>query len=201
MNPTIHHHRHLSSSSSVGSSSIPSTPPPTTLSELQARTFTLPGRDSVKPRIDPLHLIQCAGRPSSGQNLSSDEAVLQLGLTKSLVHQPEFLSLTLTATEAASVLLERRLLPHFSVGAEYALLVSADNDLIPITFGLSELPFEATGIVCGIAGRLVGAQDYIRPLEMAYLSTAKSGIVLVHEKDLEIALQALRLGEDGAIEP
>ena len=158
-------------------------------------------RGSVKPRIDPLRLIQCAGRPSSEQSSSSDEAVLQLGLTKSLVHQPDFLSLTLTATEAASVLLEKRLLTHFSVGSEYALLVSADNDLIPITLGLAGLPFEATGIVCCIASRLVGAQNYIRPLEMAYLSTAKSGIVLVDEKNLEAALQALRLGEDGAIEP
>ena len=126
---------------------------------------------------------------------------LQLGLTKSLLHQPSFLSLTLTATEAASMLLEKRLLFNFSIGTDSVLLGSTDNDLIPITLDLEPLPFEATGIVCGVAGRLVGGHSIVEPIEMSYLSTAKAGTVMVNEKDLESAMRALRVGEDGAIEP
>ena len=126
---------------------------------------------------------------------------LQLGLTKSLLHQPRFLSLTLTETEAASMLLEKRLLSNFSIGADSVVLGSTDNDLIPITLDLEPLPFEATGIVCGVAGRLVGGLSIVEPIEMSYLSTAKAGTVMVDEKDLESAMRALRLGEDGAIEP
>jgi hypothetical protein len=63
-----------------------------------------------------------------------------------------FLSLTLTDTEPISVLLEHRLLPRLG----RSLLGSrGDEDvLVPITLDLRELPLEASGIVCGVAGRL-----------------------------------------------
>lgn len=88
-----------------------------------------------------------------------------------LVDRPRFLSLTLTATDpAASLLLEKRLLPRFSErpdsprafgdggdgdGDESSVLLGSKEDvLVPITLDLRGLPLEATGIVCGVAGRL-----------------------------------------------
>ena len=133
--------------------------------------------------------------------MQADEVVLQLGLTKSLLHQPEFLSLTLTTDEAASMLMEKRLLSHFDIGSDSVLIGSKEEILIPIILDLGRLPFEATGIVCGIASRLVGGQQLARAIEMSYLSTAKSGTVMVEEGDLENAVSALRVREDGAIEP
>ena len=126
---------------------------------------------------------------------------MQLGLTKCLIHQPKFLSLTLTEDESASILMEKRLLTNFDVGNDNVLLGSKDELLIPITLDLEPLPFEATGIVCGIAGRLVGGHSVVQAIEMSYLSTAKAGTVMVEESFLEHAMMALRVREDGAIEP
>lgn len=51
---------------------------------------------------------------------------------------------------------------------------------------------EATGIVCGLAGR-VGASG----ADLSFLSTARAGTVLVREKEIENAIKAL---EDGVEE-
>ena len=120
---------------------------------------------------------------------------LQLGLTKSLLHQPSFLSLTLTGNETASILLEKRLFSNFNVGADNVLLSSADHDLIPITLDLRMLSFEATGIVCSVAAQLVGGHNVTKPVELLYLSTAKAVNLIVYERDLREAMQALGLGQ------
>lgn len=195
------HHR-TASSSSISTAGSPSTPPPTTISELQARTFALLSRRSIFPRVDrDLHLIQCAGRRGNPDSANADELGLQMGITKCLIHQPRFLSLTLTEDESASMLMEKKLLANFDAGSDNVLLGSKEEILIPITLDLEPLPFEATGIVCGVAGRLVGGHSVAQTIEMSYLSTAKTGTVVVEESDLDQAVRALRVGEDGAIKP
>jgi hypothetical protein len=81
-----------------------------------------------------------------------------------LVDNPRFLSLTLAATDpAASLLLEKRLLPRFARHSasnddgSALLLGSKEDHLVPITLDLRDLPLEASGIVCGVAGRLADA--------------------------------------------
>lgn len=113
------------------------------------------------------------------------------------MHRPRFLSLTLTDSEPASILLESGLVSNF--GSGNALLGSKDDYLIPISLDLEPLPFEATGIVCGVAGRLVGEseRDLMGAIDMRYLSTARAGTVMVDEKDLNRTLEALQLGDNG----
>jgi hypothetical protein len=81
-----------------------------------------------------------------------------------LLDKPRFLSLTVTATDpSASILLEKRLLPRFCEDADLAsssesiLLGSSDDVLIPMILDLRNLPVEATGIVCGVAGKMASA--------------------------------------------
>lgn len=104
--------------------------------------------------------------------------------------------MTLTDTEPASLLLDQSLLPNF---APDILLGSKDDFLIPITLDLRELPMESTGIICGVAGRLVGGTtgQLESPVEMSYLSTARAGTVMVAEDELKRALGALRGAENG----
>lgn len=129
-----------------------------------------------------------------------------------------FLSLTLTDTEPISVLLEHRLLPRLG----RSLLGSRGDDdvLVPITLDLRELPLEASGIVCGVAGRLAqGTERKGSPVEggqaasttrdpsgngrdspdggteISFLSTARAGTVIVRESELE---RAVRVLGDGA---
>jgi hypothetical protein len=81
-----------------------------------------------------------------------------------------FLSLTLTTEEPISLLLESSLLSNPNLSLSSTLLFSQSSNtsipaeeaspsagkdvLIPITLDLRDLPLEATGIVCGVAGRL-----------------------------------------------
>lgn len=207
VNPCHHSRKHSSPQSFEVRP--PGTPPPATVSELQTRTFATLKRRNIVPTVDScLRLVQCAGRRdgadgmNEGRNRSSmtsaaDDA-LHLGLVKCLISppHPKFLSLTLTDTEPASLLLDQSLLPNF---APDILLGSKDDFLIPITLDLRELPMESTGIICGVAGRLVGGTtgQLESPVEMSYLSTARAGTVMVAEDELKRALGALRGAENG----
>jgi hypothetical protein len=132
-------------------------------------------------------------RNRNSMSNGADDA-LHLGLVKSLITHPypRFLSLTLTDEESASLLMDHTLLPNF---APNSLLGATSEDyLIPITLDLRDLPMESTGIVCGVAGRLVGGTAGLveDSVEMSYLSTARAGTVMVHRKELERAVGALR---------
>lgn len=225
----------------------PATPSPSSISELEARTFATLKDRSIVPQVNKsIRLVHCAGRKdescSSTMTSTGDlNTRLQLGLVRCLTTdpRPNFLSLTLTDTEAPSLLLEKRLLVNFESGpvggrptsnygipmgsgVESILLGSNQDVLVPITLDLRDLPMESTGIVCGIAGRLVGRtssraasregrghlddiassgqpadtlQDFQRTsgaVEMSYLSTARAGTVMVAEVELERALAALK---------
>lgn len=96
--------------------------------------------------------------------------------------------------------------------------------LVPITLDLRELPLEASGIVCGVAGRLAqgtkkqwlgqgspveGSGERERSsggggdadpdgggTEISFLSTARAGTVIVKESELDRALRALEEGAE-----
>jgi hypothetical protein len=254
----------------IPTQSPPHTPPPSTLSELQTRTFASLRKHNIVPRVDKsLQLVQCAAHHRDQSDVSS--IILRPALTTALlVDRPRFLSLTLTpADPAASILLEKRLLPRFSLDPmlggnadeeSSVLLGSKEDILVPIMLDLRDLPLEATGIVCGVAGRLAAAthsrgdvlpsgspspihgakrfsfdsgadtsqlsssvssvaistssksdfhastndsgmsqsvhrlepeQWYPDAVEISFLSTARAGTVLVGERELERAVQAL----------
>ncbi|KAL8901773.1 MAG: hypothetical protein Q9207_005031 [Kuettlingeria erythrocarpa] len=186
VNPAAHHNRNKSSTSSFRPMSPP-TPPPATVGELQTRTFALLKRREIVPRVDAnLRLISCAGRRDNPSNFSTDDMGVQVVVTKSLIYQPRFLSLTLTENDPASLLLERGLIADFDF--DHVLLGKRDDVLIPIILDLEPLPLEAPGIVCGIADRLAGRVDgagLTNAIEMSYLSTARTGNVIVEETDLD----------------
>lgn len=105
------------------------------------------------------------------------------------------MSVTLTDAEPASLLLQKEMLGLF--GSDDVLLGSKEDVLIPIVLDLRGLPVDSTGIVCGVAGRLVGGtserEGYFNAgaIEMSYLSTARAGTVIVAEEDLARAVAAL----------
>ncbi|KAF8253149.1 hypothetical protein K440DRAFT_534281 [Wilcoxina mikolae CBS 423.85] len=192
------HHRHSSSTSSI-TSNPPLTPPPTTtLIDLENRTFDTLRKQNVVPQVNrATKLIVCAGQRSSRKANGGDDGTLKLGLIKCLVSQPQFLSVTLTDTEPPSLLLQKDMLSMFDADADM-LLGNKDDVLIPIILDLRGLPVESTGIVCGVAGRLVGGtkgrcSGGDGAVEMSYLSTARAGTVMVAENDISRAVAALNM--------
>ena len=204
--PLVQSHRRngSSSESSFEFPSAPGTPPPASVSELQVRTFKLLRKHGISPRVDrSIELVTCAGMKDSTRSTSAanfTEGKLQHGLVRCLtsLEPPKFLSLTLTDSESASLTLEKRLLSMFSNEGEDLLLGKDGPEQIPITLDLAELPLESTGIVCGVASRLIdGMKSRVghELFNMSYLSTARAGHVVVYEDELADAMEALRGAE------
>lgn len=199
--PLMHSHHRSNSSTSFEFPPSSGTPPPSTLSELQAKTFKKLNTHGITPCVRrSIELVTCGGikeitASSLAQNFT--EGKLMLGLLKCLTANPPptFLSLTLTDSESASISLEKRLLALFHNKGE-DLLLGKDGPLqIPITFDLRDLPLESTGIVCGVASRLIeGMRGRIgrEMFNMSYLSTARAGHVILYAEEVDDALDALR---------
>jgi hypothetical protein len=204
---SISHSRGTSSSSDP-----PSTPPPSNVAELQARTFSQLKKRNVVPFVTPgLHLVQCSGKElthgddfRSGPNgngaigahesswLDHIDPKLYVGLVSALVKQPKFLSLTLAQDDAPSLLLDKSLLWLFG----NSIAGDTEGDLVPIFLDLVDLPLESTGIVCGVAGKLVDDMRVHDPdnpngSELSYLSTARAGAVILSAEGSHMAMEAL----------
>jgi hypothetical protein len=191
--PPTHHRQ--TSASSIGSATSADLRSPTSANDLEGRTFNALRKQNVVPRVDhDTKLVLCAGRRSTRKGHSSEEGSLKLGLVKCLVSKPRFLSVTLTDTEPASLLLQKEMLSMFDSDAEI-LLGNKEDVLIPIVLDLRGLPVESTGIVCGVAARLVGGTkgESTEAIEMSYLSTARAGTVMVAEHDITRAMAALNM--------
>jgi hypothetical protein len=197
--------------SSDGSGSIiaPDTPPPTTLSGLQIKTFAKLQKGNVIPAVDrEIRLVHCAGKDGASV---LDQQSLLIAIIRCLLSKPKFFSLTLADGESPSILLETRFLPLFTTERQAtnvgnfsqedyqhdSLLNGTSSEiLIPIILDLRPLPLQSTGIVCGVAGRLVGATKHEigGPVDMSYLSTAQAGCVIVESQDLVRAVEVLEQG-------
>ncbi|TVY18147.1 hypothetical protein LARI1_G003657 [Lachnellula arida] len=186
------------------SSEPPSTPPPTNVAELQIRTFSRLKKKHVIPFVEPgLHLVQCSGKeilhedeyPSRNGNgathswLENIDPKLYMGLVSALVQQPRFLSVTLAQDDAPSLLVDKSLLWLFG----NSIAGDTDGDLVPIFLDLVDLPLESTGIVCGVAGKLVDEMrgSTVELPELSYLSTARAGAVVLSGEGSVKALDAL----------
>ncbi|KAB5545566.1 ACT domain-containing protein [Coniochaeta sp. 2T2.1] len=210
----IQHNRgHSAGSSSHSDHPPPSTPPPTNVADLQVRAFeTLKKRDVVPYIVPDLQLIQCSGRENprksgyghqrpglsrtmtgNGHNnppswVDTVDTKLYTALVSALVSQPQFLSITLAQDDAPSLLLDRNLLPVFGD----SLVGDTEGNLVPIFLDLVSLPFEATGIVSGVAGKLVQEMQISESAELSYLSTARAGAVILSAEQSRRALEILR---------
>jgi len=192
-------------------SAPPSTPPPSNVQELQIRTFSQLKKRNVVPYVEPgLHLVQCSGkelvpsddyRPSSNGNgsghrrswLDNIDPMLYVGLMSALVQQPKFLSVTLAQDDAPSLLLDKSLLWLFG----NSIAGDTEGELVPIFLDLASLPLESTGIVCGVAGKLVDEMRMHEPTtshgsELSYLSTARAGAVILSSEGSAMAVEVLR---------
>lgn len=67
---------------------------------------------------------------------------------------------------------------------------------MPIFLDLVDLPLESTGIVCGVAGKLVegmrlSEKDGVGGSELSYLSTARAGAVILSREGSMWGLETL----------
>lgn len=178
-----------------------------TLMEFPVRTFKLLKKHNVLPNVEPdMRLIHCSGKdlslnddysghersyPANGGRRKSwvdkVDTKFYTSLIAALVRQPRFLSVTLTEEDEPSLLLDKCLLDSFGD----SLIGPTEADLTPIFLDLVDLPFEATGIVAGVAGKLVQEMLFEQNAELSYLSTAKTGAVILSSEHGDKAVDTL----------
>ncbi|KAK1718601.1 uncharacterized protein CLUP02_07947 [Colletotrichum lupini] len=210
---SIHSRGPSQTNGSNGTGAPPLTPPPSTIAELQVRTFDLLKKRSVAPYVeDNLLLVQCSGRETSqlGGELSHTQrpslsrqvtgnshrqtwldnidAKLYTAMISALAARPRFLSITLAQEDPPSLLLDKSLLGLFGD----SLVGDTKTNLTPIFLDLESLPFEATGIVCGVAGTLVQDMRTGDSAGLSYLSTARAGAVILDCEQSILALEILK---------
>lgn len=112
---------------------------------------------------------------------------LYTSIISALVSQPRFLSVTLAQDDPPSLLLDKALVDMFGD----SLVGPTEGTLVPIFLDLVNLPFEATGIVSGVAGRLVKEMPMAESAELSYLSTARAGAVILSCEQAVTALGIL----------
>lgn len=192
---------------SSASSGPPPTPPPSDIAELQRRTFAQLKKRNVVPMVKAdLLLVQCTGNEASqDQTMSNGRGTLHedgrpswldridtkvyTGLVSALVNEPKFISVTLTQDEPPSLLLDKALVPLFGDSIQ-----GTNVELVPIFLDLVDLPLESTGIVCGVASKLVNEmhmQVTAQGTELSYLSTARAGAVILPAEGCAKALETL----------
>ncbi|KAK7749774.1 hypothetical protein SLS53_000353 [Cytospora paraplurivora] len=187
----------------------PSSPPPVNVAELRVRAFNLLKKHDVVPRIEPdLRLVQCSGKdvshnegyswPTRSYNGNGNgnhrkawvdkvDTKFYTSLIAALVSRPRFLSVTLTEDDEPSLLLDKCLVDTFGD----SLIGPMEAELVPIFLDLVDLPFDATGIVAGVAGKIVEEMQMEQNAELSYLSTAKTGAVILSSEQADLALEAL----------
>jgi hypothetical protein len=185
---------------------------PPDIGELQNYTFELLKQRNVVPHIEPgLRLIQCSGtersgvadgypqRPPISRNptgvngrrkswVDTVDTKLYTSLVSALVSQPRFLSVTLAQGDPPSLLVDASLLPIFGD----SLIGDTEGSLVPIFLDLVNLSFEATGIVSGVAGKLVEEMQAAETVDLSYLSTARAGAVILSRERSARALEILK---------
>lgn len=195
-------------------------PSPATIAELFSRTFNQLKKRSVEPVVqEGLRLVQLSARDAHLKGTGVGECYVEnspqhfshgrqgangrhppqplwidnvdtefyASIISALAAQPRFFSLTLAMEDPPSLLLDRALLPLFGD----ILIGDRGNELVPILLDLVNIPFEATGIVCGVAGKIVQELTMSRP-GMSYLSTTCAGTVILSPEQAAQALDILR---------
>jgi len=127
------------------------------------------------------------GRRQQDCWIDTIDTKLYTSIISALVSQPRFLSVTLTEDDPPSLLLDKSLLGMFGD----SLVGPTEGTLVPIFLDLVNLPFEATGIVSGVAGRLVRDMHMMESAELSYLSTARAGAVILSGEQSRRALEIL----------
>ncbi|KAK8136916.1 hypothetical protein PG984_004856 [Apiospora sp. TS-2023a] len=144
----------------------------------------------------PTPTRRATGHDSNGGHarrswLDNVDTKLYTSLISVLVLQPRFLSMTLAQEDPPSLLLDKTQLSVFGD----SLVGDVEGDLVPIFLDLENLPIEATGIVSGVAGRLVAEMRMTETgdgEQLSYLSTARAGaVILSYEQSLK-ALEVMK---------
>lgn len=105
---------------------------------------------------------------------------------------PDYFAITRISNTSISLILPGSSRKRATLGFDYKCIIgSSQETIIPITIDLSNLPLDSTGIVAGMASRLLTSMKSVPNImnstfEMNYLSMARSAIILIPRENLKV---------------
>ncbi|CAK7895052.1 hypothetical protein CAAN1_05S01332 [[Candida] anglica] len=166
--------------------------------DIEQRAFELFNRANVKPIINKSIKLLLTGSRSGEVSRTLLKTAQNLASTDiQSVLFPQYFAVTRTSLNEVSLLLPKSSKTRAKMGFPSKYIIGSTQDsIIPVTIDLNALPLDSTGIVAGLASRLLSGNKRVSslPLEMSYLSMAKSGIIMIPKEN--IALISAILKED-----
>lgn len=152
--------------------------------------------DKIRPVMDPTPKLLLTGARTHGNSStsnyssSSSQALLHLRIIHLLLNPSNYFSVTFTGTSEVSFILSQDLVSTFP---SELLIGSVTDFLIPILIDLRDLPETSTGIIAGVVSKLLSKRPTAATpmMQVIYLSTAKTGVVMVSQEDLAMTKAAL----------
>ncbi|ODV78023.1 uncharacterized protein CANTADRAFT_7487 [Suhomyces tanzawaensis NRRL Y-17324] len=156
--------------------------------DLETATFRLFENANIKPVINQDVKLLLTGARSGEVNATILKAAKVLTSTEFI---PSYFAITRTSINEVSLILPKSSKKRSRMGFDSKSIIgSAQDIIIPITIDFQKLPLDSTGIVAGVASRLINGftqykdEDYV--FEMNYLSMAKLGIIMIPEENVKI---------------
>lgn len=162
--------------------------------KLEITTFNLFKSSKIKPKINKqVNLLLTGARP--GETM---DTIFKTAKIISANNVPDYFAITRTSINEVSLILPKSARKRELMGFSTNNIIGSDQDVIvPITIDLYKLPLDSTGIVAGLASKIInGIRDTPElvgsPFEMNYLSMARSAIVMIPRENLDVVTKILK---------
>lgn len=164
--------------------------------DIEQRAFELFQQANVSPIINKsTKLLLTGARSSEASRTLLKTAQILASTDIQSEFFPQYFAITRTSLNEVSLLLPKSSELRGRLGFPSKCIIGSTQDaIIPITIDLHALPLDTTGIVAGLASKLLsGSKKKSQiPLEMSYLSMAKAGIVMIPKEDVELVSNILK---------
>lgn len=161
---------------------------------LEKHTFDLFRQFEIIPNIDSNSKLLLTGARAG----EIDSTIVKFGRILSCKHLiPKYLAITRTSINEVSLILPKSSKLRSKMGFNSKNIIGSTQDVImPIAIDFSKLPLDSTGIVSGVASKLINGlrhENLDCPFEINFLSMAQSGILMIPQEHGEIILRILQV--------
>jgi hypothetical protein len=160
---------------------------------LEDKTFSLFQEARIKPAIhSDMKLLLTGAR--SGEVNSTIMKTAKILTSASTI--PAYFAITRTSINEVSLILPKSSKKRRLMGFDVKNIIGSTQDvIIPISIDFHKLPLDCTGLVAGVASKLLNGIKQLSSeenlFEMNYFSMARSGIIMIPQENVEIVGKVL----------
>ncbi|KAK6200948.1 ACT domain-containing protein [Scheffersomyces amazonensis] len=155
------------------------------------KTFKLFKDSNIKPIVNRNVKLLLTGARAGEVNNTILKTAKILSSFNSI---PDYYAITRTSINEVSLILPKSSKKRLSMGFDSKNIIGSTQDIIiPITIDFSKLPLDSTGIVAGVASKLInGLKKYNdSTIEMNYFSMARSGMIMIPKENIDVISEIL----------